>query len=65
MSPAFLRLRLSAYAELGLARILSAIGRKAEATSEARIALELYEGKGDRPGATETQALLDELDLNT
>ena len=48
-------------ARLELARILAALHRPAEATSEAHIALELYEAKGDRPGAAEARALLDNL----
>jgi class 3 adenylate cyclase/DNA-binding SARP family transcriptional activator len=44
-----------------LARILVALGRQQEATAEAHAALELYEAKGDRPGAAETRALLEEL----
>jgi hydrogenase-4 transcriptional activator len=46
---------------LDLARILGALARPHEAISEARIALELFEAKGDRPRADRTRALLDEL----
>jgi class 3 adenylate cyclase/DNA-binding winged helix-turn-helix (wHTH) protein/tetratricopeptide (TPR) repeat protein len=52
-----------ANAQLELARILAALGRHADATSEAHTALGLYEAKGDRPGAAETQALLDHLSV--
>jgi hypothetical protein len=52
-----------ANAQLELAHILVALGRHADATSEARTALGLYEAKGDRPGAAETQALLDHLSV--
>jgi AAA ATPase domain/Adenylate and Guanylate cyclase catalytic domain len=52
---------LQAETQLELAGILAALGRQEEATSSARAALELYKAKGDRPGAAETRALLDEL----
>jgi tetratricopeptide (TPR) repeat protein len=52
---------LQAMAELELARVLSALGRPEEATTQARAALALYEAKGHRPGAGETRALLHEL----
>ena len=52
---------LQGNAQLELARVLQALGRREEATTEARAALDLFETKGDRPGAAETQALLDEL----
>jgi class 3 adenylate cyclase len=48
-------------ARLNLARTLLALGRREEAGTEARAALALYEGKGDRPGAAETRAVLAEL----
>ena len=48
-------------ARLQLAHVLSALGRREEATSEARSALERFESKGDRPGAERAVALLDEL----
>jgi tetratricopeptide (TPR) repeat protein len=48
-------------AELKLARVLAALGRRTEARTEARLALDLYQAKGHRPGAAEAQALLDEL----
>jgi tetratricopeptide (TPR) repeat protein len=47
--------------KLELARVLSALGRRDEAISDARAALKLFQSKGDRPGADEAQALLDEL----
>lgn len=46
---------------LQLAHVLSALGRCDEATSEARGALERFESKGDRPGAQQAVALLNEL----
>ena len=52
---------LQAMAELELARVLSALGRTDEATTQARAALGLYEAKGHRPGAGEARALLHEL----
>jgi class 3 adenylate cyclase/DNA-binding SARP family transcriptional activator len=52
---------LQAGAQLELARTLAALERSEEAASEARLALELYEAKGDRPGAAQALALLDEL----
>jgi len=48
-------------AELELARVLTAHGRREEATPHAHAALELYEAKGDRPGADSARAILDEL----
>ena len=51
-----------AVAKLELARILRSLGRADEARSEARAALELFAGKGDRPGSEEARALLDDLD---
>ena len=52
---------LQAHAELDLTRVLHALGRREDATSHARAALELYEAKDDRPGAAEAQAALDKL----
>ena len=54
---------VQAEAKLELARLLGLLGRKQEASSEAQSALELYRAKGDRPGASEARALLDELDV--
>jgi len=50
--------RQPAQARLDLARVLSAIGRGEDAISEARMALELYEAKGDRPGVAEARGFL-------
>jgi tetratricopeptide (TPR) repeat protein len=50
-----------ARALLELARVLAAAGSGDQAISDAREALELYAAKGDRPGAAEAQALLDDL----
>jgi tetratricopeptide (TPR) repeat protein len=47
--------------KLDLARVLTALERPAEAVREARAALDLFLTKGDRPGAEQTRALLDEL----
>ena len=47
-------------AKLELARILAALRRTKEAASETQLALELYEAKGNRPGAADARALLDE-----
>jgi hypothetical protein len=52
---------VQADARLGLARVLSACGRAAEAAREARAALDLFDRKGDRPGSCVARALLDEL----
>ena len=46
--------------KLDLARVLIALDRPEEAIPEARAALELFLTKGDRPGADQTRALLDE-----
>jgi ATP/maltotriose-dependent transcriptional regulator MalT len=54
-------LLFEANARLNLARLLSAFGRTEDATAEARQALERFAAKGDRPGAEQTRALLDEL----
>jgi class 3 adenylate cyclase/DNA-binding SARP family transcriptional activator len=43
---------------LELARVLAGLGRHEEARSEANAALELYQGKGHRPGAADARALL-------
>jgi ATP/maltotriose-dependent transcriptional regulator MalT len=47
---------------LELARVLSARGRRDDATSEARAAVEVATAKGDRPEAALAQAFLDELE---
>jgi DNA-binding SARP family transcriptional activator/class 3 adenylate cyclase len=47
--------------KLDLARVLAALERPEEATPQARAALDLFLTKGDRPGADQTRALLDEL----
>jgi hypothetical protein len=47
--------------KLELARVLSAIGRREEATSQARAALGLFDAKGDLADAYTTRVLLDEL----
>jgi class 3 adenylate cyclase/tetratricopeptide (TPR) repeat protein len=52
-------------AQLDLARALSALGRQDEASAEARRALECYELKGDRPGATKARMLLEGLGART
>ena len=52
---------VEARARLDLARVLSALGQRENATTEARAARELFVAKGDRPGDVQTQALLDEL----
>ena len=48
-------------ARLGLAAVLAARGRADGASSEARAALQLFEAKGDRPGADAARALLERL----
>ena len=48
-------------ARLGLAAVLSARGRADGAGSEARAALQLFEAKGDRPGADAARTLLERL----
>jgi tetratricopeptide (TPR) repeat protein len=48
--------------KLELARVLSARGRRDDATSEARAAVEVAKAKGDRPEATLVQVFLDELE---
>jgi tetratricopeptide (TPR) repeat protein len=50
-----------ANSELELARVLTAIAQPEAAIPEARAALELFLTKGDRPGADQTRALLDQL----
>jgi tetratricopeptide (TPR) repeat protein len=52
---------LQADTRLDLARVLSAIGQRQEATSVARAALDLFLAKGDVPGTEKTRALLQEL----
>jgi tetratricopeptide (TPR) repeat protein len=52
-----------ATAKLDLARVLSALGRVQEATSEARAALDAFMAKGDRPGASQARALLAEVSV--
>ena len=49
------------HAQLELARVLMLRGRHAEAASHARLALHIYEDKGDLPGAAQANALLHEL----
>jgi ATP/maltotriose-dependent transcriptional regulator MalT len=51
-------------AKLELAHVLQALGRAAEATVEARAALDLFTGKGDRPGAEQARTLLDTLSVS-
>ncbi|MGO9975844.1 MAG: BTAD domain-containing putative transcriptional regulator [Solirubrobacteraceae bacterium] len=46
---------------LTLAHVLAALERQIEAEREVRAALELYDRKGDRPGAEVARALLDQL----
>ncbi len=48
-------------ARLGFARVISANGRSEEARSQAHAALELFDAKGDRPGADAARALLETL----
>ncbi|MGA2928233.1 MAG: hypothetical protein ABSG43_19995, partial [Solirubrobacteraceae bacterium] len=52
---------VQARARLDLARVLSALGQRENATTEARAARGLFIAKGDRPGDSQTHALLDEL----
>ena len=47
--------------KLDLARVLAALERPEVAIPEARAALDLFLTKGDRPGADQTRALLDDL----
>jgi class 3 adenylate cyclase/DNA-binding SARP family transcriptional activator len=47
--------------KLDLARVLNALERPEAAIPEARAALDLFLTKGDRPGADQTRALLDDL----
>ena len=47
-----------AHTRLELARVLSSLERREEARSQAHLALDLYQAKGDRPGAAEANALL-------
>jgi len=46
---------------LELGRVLEALDRPGEAAPEARAALELFQGKGDRTGEAQAKALLDQL----
>jgi class 3 adenylate cyclase len=55
------QLREQANTKLELARVLTALDRPDEAIPEARAALDLFLAKGDRPGAQQTHALLNEL----
>jgi hypothetical protein len=48
-----------ARARINRARVLAAIGRRDEATAEGRAALELYEVKGDVPGAAAARVFLE------
>jgi hypothetical protein len=50
---------VQAEAKLGLARVMSTLGRRKEAKGHAGAALELFRVKGDLPGAGAAQALLD------
>ena len=52
---------IQANTKLDRARILTALERPDAAVREARAALDLFLTKGDRPGAQQTRALLDEL----
>jgi tetratricopeptide (TPR) repeat protein len=52
---------LHAEAKLGLARIMHALGRSADATCAACEALSLYVAKGDLPGSDDARSLLDQL----
>jgi ATP/maltotriose-dependent transcriptional regulator MalT len=52
---------VQARARLDLARILCSLGQRENATTEARAARQLFIAKGDHPGDSQTQALLDEL----
>ena len=47
--------------KLALARVLAGLGRPQDAVAEARAALELFLTRGDRPGADQTRAVLNEL----
>jgi class 3 adenylate cyclase/tetratricopeptide (TPR) repeat protein len=49
---------VQAQARLGLAQVLSGSGRYDDARAEARAAVELFEAKGDRPGAGSARQLL-------
>jgi class 3 adenylate cyclase len=51
-------------AKLVLADVLKALGRGAEATAEARAALDLFTAKGDRPGAEQARTLLDAVSVS-
>ena len=52
---------IRADARLELARILVALERRDDAVAEARAALELSVSKGDRPGARQARAFLEEI----
>jgi tetratricopeptide (TPR) repeat protein len=52
---------VQADAQLGLARVLSACGRRDEAARAARAALKLFDHKGDRPGIQVARDLIAEL----
>jgi class 3 adenylate cyclase/tetratricopeptide (TPR) repeat protein len=52
---------IRADARLELARILGALERRIDAIAEARAALELYESKGDRPGAGQALGFLEQI----
>jgi tetratricopeptide (TPR) repeat protein len=54
-------LEVRADATLDLARVLEAVGRRGDALSEARTALELFTAKGHRPGIEKVRALLADL----
>jgi tetratricopeptide (TPR) repeat protein len=49
---------VQAQARLGLAKVLAGTGRDADARAEAHAAIELFEAKGDRPGAKSARELL-------
>ena len=49
---------LQAEARLGLGRVLGALGRTADASSEATLAAELFSAKGDQPGEAAARDLL-------
>jgi tetratricopeptide (TPR) repeat protein len=55
---------LQGSSELNLARVLAGLGRRGEATSYARAALELFEAARDRPRIKLAWAVLDELGID-
>jgi hypothetical protein len=50
-----------AEAQLELGRVLAALGRQEEASSETGVALRLCQAKGDQPRVAEARALLEEI----